>query len=116
MLRITARHADEWNAWGDADTAGQLRQKLLAACDAVGRDPATIRTSANALIVLGDGPPPPGRAALAGSAQQIVDHLGRIAEAGYDEFIVPDWNLGATLAERSENVARLKADVVDQLT
>jgi hypothetical protein len=29
---------------------------------------------------------------------------------------VPDWNLGATLAERSENVARLKADVVDQLT
>jgi len=115
MLRITARHADEWNAWGDADTAGPLRQQLLAACDAVGRDPATIRTSANALIAL-DGPPPPGRAALAGSAQQIIDQLGRIAEAGYDEFIVPDWNLGATLAERSENVARLKADVVDQLT
>ena len=116
MLRITARHADEWNAWADADTAGPLRQKLLAACDAVGRDPATIRTSANALIVLGDGSPPPGRAVLAGSVQQIVDQLGRIAEAGYDEFIVPDWNLGATLAERSENVARLKADVVDQLT
>jgi len=115
MLRITASHADEWNAWGDADTAGPLRQQLLAACDAVGRDPASIRTSANALIVLGDGPPPPGRAALAGSAQQIVDQLGRIAEAGYDEFIVPDWNLGATLAERSENVARLKSEVVDQL-
>ena len=115
MLRITARHADEWNAWGDADTAAGLRRQLLAACEAVGRDPATIRTSTNALIVLGDAPPPPGRAALTGSPQQIVDQLGRIAEAGYDEFIVPDWNLGATLSERSENVARLKAEVVDQL-
>jgi probable F420-dependent oxidoreductase len=116
MLRITARHADEWNAWGDADTAPALRQQLLAACEAVGRDPATIRTSTNALIALGDEPLPSGRAALTGSPQQIVDQLGRIAEAGYDEFIVPDWNLGATLAERSENVARVKAEVVDQLT
>jgi alkanesulfonate monooxygenase SsuD/methylene tetrahydromethanopterin reductase-like flavin-dependent oxidoreductase (luciferase family) len=66
MLRITARHADEWNAW-------------------------------------------------AGSAQQIVDQLGRIAEAGYDEFIMPDWNLGETLAERSDNIARIKAEIIDQL-
>jgi probable F420-dependent oxidoreductase len=115
MLRITARHADEWNAWGDADTAGPLRERLLATCAAVGRDPATMRTSANALIEL-DGKPPSGRATLVGSPQQVVDQLGRIAEAGYDEFIVPDWNLGDTLAERSENVERLKAEIVDQLT
>jgi alkanesulfonate monooxygenase SsuD/methylene tetrahydromethanopterin reductase-like flavin-dependent oxidoreductase (luciferase family) len=114
MLRISARFADEWNAWGDADTAGPLRQQVTEACEAAGRDPATMRTSANALIAL-DGPKPEGRAALAGSAQQIVDQLGRIAEAGYDEFIVPDWNLGESLAERSENVARIKAEIVDQL-
>jgi probable F420-dependent oxidoreductase len=114
MLRITARHADEWNAWADADTAGPLRQQLTEACKAADRDPATIRTSTNALIAL-DGPKPPGRAALAGSPQQIVDQLGRIAEAGYDEFIVPDWNLGETLAERSENLASIKAEVIDQL-
>jgi probable F420-dependent oxidoreductase len=114
MLRITARHADEWNAWADADSAGPFRQRLIEACDAVGRDPATIRTSTNALIELG-GTEPTGRATLFGSAQQIVDQLGRIAEAGYDEFIVPDWNLGETLAERSDNVARLKAEVIDQL-
>jgi probable F420-dependent oxidoreductase len=115
MLRITARHADEWNAWADADTAGPIRQRLLEACDAVGRDPATLRASTNALIDLGSRPPS-GRATLAGSAQQIVDQLGRIAEAGYDEFIVPDWNLGETLAERSDNVARIKAEIVDQIT
>ena len=112
MLRLTARFADEWNAWGDADTAGPLRRQLLQACAAVGRE--SIRTTTNALIDL-DGPGVPGRACLAGSAQQVVDQLGRIAEAGYDEFIVPDWNLGETLAERSENVARVKAEVIDQL-
>ena len=52
---------------------------------------------------------------LAGSVQQVVDQLGRIAEAGYDEFIVPDWNLGETLAERSENVARIKEEIADQV-
>src|SRR5690349_10043596 len=39
MLRITARHAEEWNAWADADTAGPLRQRLIDACEDVGRDP-----------------------------------------------------------------------------
>jgi probable F420-dependent oxidoreductase len=114
MLRITARHAEEWNAWADADSAGPLRRQVIEACEAAGRDPATMRTTTNALICL-DGGGPPGRAALAGSAQQIVDQLGRIAEAGYDEFILPDWNLGESLAERSDNIARIKAEVLDQL-
>ncbi|WP_028066801.1 LLM class flavin-dependent oxidoreductase [Solirubrobacter soli] len=114
MLRITARHADEWNAWADADTAGPLRQRLAEACEDVGRDPATIRSSTNALISLG-ADPPPGRVSLTGSVDEVVDQLGRIADAGYDEFIVPDWNLGETLAERSENVARIKTEIVDQL-
>ena len=114
MLRITARHADEWNAWADADIAGPLRQRLIEACETVGRDPATVRTTTNAVICL-DGGKLPARAALAGSAQQIVDQLGRIAEAGYDEFILPDYNLGETLAERSDNIARIKAEVIDQL-
>jgi alkanesulfonate monooxygenase SsuD/methylene tetrahydromethanopterin reductase-like flavin-dependent oxidoreductase (luciferase family) len=114
MLGITARHADEWNAWADADSAGPLRQRLIEACEQAGRDPASVRTTTNALICL-DGDKPPGRAALAGSAQQIVDQLGRIAEAGYDEFILPDWNLGETLAERSDNIARIKLDIIDQL-
>jgi alkanesulfonate monooxygenase SsuD/methylene tetrahydromethanopterin reductase-like flavin-dependent oxidoreductase (luciferase family) len=110
MLRIAARHADEWNAWADADSAGPLCQRLLEACETAGRDPATVRTTTNALICL-DGGKPRSRAALAGSAQQIVAQLGRIAEAGYDEFILPD----STLAERSDNIARIKVEIIDQL-
>ena len=60
MLRITARYADEWNAWSDADSAGPLRQRLIDACDEVGRDPATIGTSVNALISLDAEPPVAG--------------------------------------------------------
>ena len=41
--------------------------------------------------------------------------MGAYAEAGFDEFNLPDGNLGATLAERSDRVARFKEEVVDRL-
>lgn len=112
MLRITARHADEWNTWATPQEAEVHRSALMAACEAAGRDPATMRTSVNALIELGGGPPPPGRAVLAGSAAQVADQLGRYAELGFDEFIVPDWNLGEG-SELADNLARIKGEVID---
>jgi len=115
MLRITARHANEWNTWATPGEAAMHRGALMAACEAAGRDPATMRTSVNALIDLGGGPPPPGRAVLAGSAGQLADQLGRYAELGFDEFIVPDWNLGAGAAECADNLARIKSEVIDGL-
>ncbi|HEY0936936.1 MAG TPA: LLM class flavin-dependent oxidoreductase [Trebonia sp.] len=115
MLRITARHADEWNTWGTPEQAAERRAALLQACEQTGRDPATFWTSANALLDLGSSVTPPGRAALAGSAQQLTDQLGQYAELGFDEFILPDWNLGQDRAERADRVARLKAEVLDQL-
>ena len=113
MLRITARHADEWNTWGSPEQAAVHRTALIETCDKVGRDPATVWTSANALVDLGGSAPPPGRAALFGSAQQLVDQFGRYAELGFDEFILPDWNLGADKSERADKVARIKAEVFD---
>ena len=114
MLRIAARHASEWNAWGVPDLAAR-RTELLEACEKAGRAPATMWTSVNALIELGTRTPPPSRAALAGPAQQLVDRLGQYADLGFDEFIMPDWNLGADKAELSDNLARIKAEVLDQL-
>jgi probable F420-dependent oxidoreductase len=112
MLRITARHANEWNTWHAPDLADRI-QALTQACEKTGRDPATMWRSVNALIDLG-GSAPSGRT-LAGSAQQLIDQLGQYAGLGFDEFILPDANLGATVAERADQLARIKAEVFDQL-
>jgi probable F420-dependent oxidoreductase len=113
MLRITARHANEWNTWHAPDLADRI-QALAQACEKTGRDPATMWRSVNALIDLG-GSAPSGRT-LAGSAQQLIDQLGQYAGLGFDEFILPDANLGATVAERADQLARIKAEVFDQLS
>jgi probable F420-dependent oxidoreductase len=114
MLRIAARHASEWNTWSAPDLAGR-RTGLVEACAKIGRDPATVWTSVNALIELDGTTPPAGGPAVAGTAQQLVDRLGQYADLGFDEFVLPDWNLGTDQAERSDNLARIKTEVLDQL-
>ncbi len=114
MLRIAARHASEWNTWSAPDLAAR-RTSLAEACETAGRSPATMRTSVNALVELGQSAPTPGRPAIAGTAQQLVDRLGQYAELGFDEFILPDWNLGTEQAEIGDNLARIKTEVFDQL-
>ena len=114
MLGITARQADEWNTWGTPEQASVHRTALLAACDKAGRDPATMRTSANAFIDLGGAAVPGGRAMLSGSPAAVVDQLGQYAELGFDEFILPDWNLDS--GRLADQLARIKTDIFDQLT
>src|SRR5690606_11243613 len=97
MLRITARHADEWNTWGGVELAGSRRALFTEACESVGRDPGTMHTSVNALVVLTDDPAeataattgPMASRVVAGSAAQLVDTFGAYGETGFDEFIVP---------------------------
>ena len=115
MLRITARHADEWNTWGNPEHAADCRAALVAACNEVGRDPATMWTSVNALVGLGEVAAPPGRASISGSAEQLIDEFGKYAEAGFDEFNLPDWNLGTDNSERADVLARIKTEVMDRL-
>ena len=123
MLRILARHADEWNAWGAPSVVADRKAALAAACADVGRDPDTMHTSAQALVFLTDDDQarqsaldgPMGDRTIAGSTDEIVDQLGRYAELGFDEFIVPDFNLGRSLDQRRDALARLRADVIAQL-
>ena len=124
MLRITARHADEWNTWGGPEMAGGARAKFEAACESVERDPSSMWTSVQALVMLSDDPAavdgalagPIGARMVAGNAAQLVDEMGRYAELGFDEFIVPDFNLGRTPEARRESLERIQADVIGQLT
>ncbi len=123
MLRILARHADEWNAWGAPSVVADRKAALAAACADVGRDPDTMHTSAQALVFVTDDDQarqsaldgPMGDRTIAGSTDEIVDQLGRYAELGFDEFIVPDFNLGRSLDQRRDALARLRADVIAQL-
>ncbi|QAY63678.1 LLM class flavin-dependent oxidoreductase [Xylanimonas allomyrinae] len=109
MLRLTARHAQEWNTWGLPESAARVRAALLAAAEQVGRtDP--LWTTTNWMLDVDGATPTAGRVAT-GSVAELQDLAGRYVEAGFDEFILPTWNLGATTAERQDRAARIKADV-----
>ena len=123
MLRITARHAQEWNVWGSADVARQRRADLVIACESVGVDPATLHTSVQALVRLTEDPAEIERVAsggmagrsMVGSNDRIVEELGAYRGLGFDEFIVPDFSLGATAAERMDAYRRFNEEIAPQL-
>ena len=99
-LAVAARHADEWNIWGLPDTVTAKARVLDDECARIGRDPRTIRRSAQALLAL-DGRQSDrerwearGMPLLAGSVTQVQEVLAGYARAGVDEVIIPDFNLG----------------------
>jgi len=102
MLRIVAQRADIWNTWGRPDVIAHKSAVLERHCAEVGRDPATITRSAQALVLLGAEPDEvEARAArsplpvIGGSDDELVQTLGRYAEIGVSEFIVSDRTLGS---------------------
>jgi alkanesulfonate monooxygenase SsuD/methylene tetrahydromethanopterin reductase-like flavin-dependent oxidoreductase (luciferase family) len=123
MLRITGRHADEWNTWGGPDMAGGALEKLHTACEQVDRDPATMWKSAQALVFITDNAEfaekirngDMGPRSIVGSSDALIEQFARYAELGFDEFIVPDFTLGANAEERSANYQALMTDVIAQL-
>jgi alkanesulfonate monooxygenase SsuD/methylene tetrahydromethanopterin reductase-like flavin-dependent oxidoreductase (luciferase family) len=106
-LRIAARWADHWNAWGGPATLERKGKILDEHCGRVGRDPATLRRSANMVLVMSEDAAEIATArrlymarlgadeerardtVLGGSAGQMRDTLGRLAEAGVDTLFVP---------------------------
>lgn len=121
-LRIAARHADEWNSWATVDQLRHRSEVLARHCEGIGRDPATIRRSTQALVHLVDHPAeadrlraePSSRPRLVGTPAQLVDQLGAYAEAGLDEMIVPDWTMG-TGPGRLEVLDRIQEEVAPAL-
>ncbi len=115
-LRLVAKYADEWNA--QALTPDGFRRKLGVLedhCQAVGRNPSTIRRSMLSVGPIGATqaevddatrsmmemfPQPAGttaaeyrervksNGAIVGGADEILDSLGRLSEAGLDEVLL----------------------------
>jgi probable F420-dependent oxidoreductase len=122
MLRITARHADEWNTWGAPEMAGGALERLHTACDQVGRDPSTLWKSTQALVFITDDADfaanvkngDMGERSILGSPAQLVEEIGRYVELGFDELIVPDFTLGGTPAERADRYREFDELVASQ--
>lgn len=97
-IPIAACHADEWNVWGTPESFAHKSGVLDRACEDAGRDPRELRRSTQALVAL-HAPGLPTRSperrdrVLEGGVEEVRDAFGRYAEAGADEFIVPDFHL-----------------------
>jgi F420-dependent oxidoreductase-like protein len=108
-MRIAARYADEWNSWTTPEMLTHKVGVLHKHCSDVERDPTAIRVSTQALLFLGTDEAwlatkrdsDVGRAAVIGTPAEVTDIIGRYAEAGADEFIVPDWTMGS-MARRKD--------------
>ena len=112
-MRIAATYADEWNAWGTAEDFRRRTPLLAEHCAAVGRDPAEIARSTQALVYLSTDESwlaprradPTARARLLGTPAEVVEQVAAYAVAGVDELIVPDWMMGS--AERTKDTLDL---------
>ncbi len=94
---LAARFADEFNVpFCPVDETARLFQGVRAACEAIGRDPASLRLSAAVVLCCGRNEPEVARRAtvigseparlrangLAGTPAELVDRIGQLAAAG----------------------------------
>ena len=114
MLGVVARWADEWNTWSTPEVFAHKSAVLDQHCERIGRDPAEIRRSTQAVIAI-DGRAEDVRApvVVAGSVAQIVDTVGRWREAGLDELIVPA--IRGDTAQGRELLGRFATEIRPQL-
>lgn len=119
-LRIVASYADEWNAWTTPDVLAHKISVLRGHCEQVGRDPAQIHVSTQALLYLSTDADwvrdkkrelEPGRPVIVGTPAEVTDIVGQYREAGADELIISDATLGSG-ARRKETCDLLMTDVI----
>jgi len=126
-LRIVARHADHWNVWGGPRVLAQKGAILDEHCAAVGRDPRTIKRSANMALLITDKKEEVDRLAetiatrlgrhaadardtcLAGTPDQIREQLRQLRAAGVDVLFVP--SIFRPLAELRRDLDRFIAEI-----
>ena len=102
MLRLTARHADVWNASGPAgrDVAAAVdgSRQLDEACAKIGRDPAEIRRTVQ--LAAGNDP------------AELTERIHAFAQAGFSEVIVM---LSGGSMTTASDPARTAAMVAEQV-
>lgn len=96
-MKIAAKYADEWNAWSTPEVLAHKVDVLRRHCDDLGRDPAEIQVSTQAMLFLstdeawladkrGNG--------IVGTPAEVTEIVAAYRDAGCDELIVPDFTMG----------------------
>jgi F420-dependent oxidoreductase-like protein len=101
MLGLVAGLADQWNCWGLPDLIEHKSSVLDHHCERLGRDPAEIARTAQALVFLTDDQATADKLvsrvsapAFGGPPERLAEVLAGYAKIGLDELIVPDFTLG----------------------
>ena len=121
-LRIAARYANEWNVWGSPEVLARKGQILDRYCEELGRDPRTIRRSAQALLVMTDDRSliervrASGRPVLGGTGPELRALVEQYAEAGVNELIIPGFTIGRTLDEKLATLDRFNEEVITRVS
>jgi alkanesulfonate monooxygenase SsuD/methylene tetrahydromethanopterin reductase-like flavin-dependent oxidoreductase (luciferase family) len=123
MLGVVARRADAWNRWSTPAEMREASAALDRRCEAIGRDPATVHRSTQALVMVTDDAAEARafveavapRAAVAGPPDAFAEQVAAWSAAGVDEVIVPDFVLG-TGEERADRLDALSDAVAPLLS
>jgi alkanesulfonate monooxygenase SsuD/methylene tetrahydromethanopterin reductase-like flavin-dependent oxidoreductase (luciferase family) len=120
MMQLVARHADQWNAawYSMPEEATELAERIAlqrAACEAEGRDPATLALTAGTFVVFpdkmadGDGEEPPEEA-ISGDVDHVAAALAGYAMHGIEQVIVHLWpRTAGAVAELCQAAAHARA-------
>lgn len=119
MMRITATVAEEWNMWATPELIAEKGAEVDRACEAIGRDPATLAHSTQALLFLSDDAEfvariratVTTRPLIAGGEAEVTDTVAAYAAAGVDELILPDFTM-AELSRAKDTYDRFLSEVV----
>jgi alkanesulfonate monooxygenase SsuD/methylene tetrahydromethanopterin reductase-like flavin-dependent oxidoreductase (luciferase family) len=106
MLGLVAELADQWNCWGLPDLIAHKSTVLDQHCERLGRDPADIARTAQALVFLTDDQATAdrlvsgvGKPAFGGPPERLTEVVAEYAKLGLDELIIPDRTLGTGQAK-----------------
>src|SRR6476659_1436368 len=117
MLELAARHADAWNlAWFGLpdERLARVRGELVAACERVGRDPATLTITVGVTVrypaAMAADAPAPTSPGLSGTVEDVVAGL-RAHEAAGAQHVIASLEpcTPATVAAFVEAVERFRA-------
>lgn len=90
MLELTARYADHWNGWVVPGRNAELLRRLDAACEAAGRDPASLGRVGMVMVDHTGAEPDPDarRPPVQGTPEEMATAFRSLAAEGLDHLVV----------------------------